>query len=209
MRTPGKLDRLIVLEGIDGAGTTTKARRLVERVRAAGCSVWSTSEPTDSPIGQLLRRVLSGEVPVTPETAAYLFASDRWEHVYGAGGIIEHHDAGDVIVCDRYFYSSLAYQSIQCDPGLVARLNARFPHPGLLIFVDLATELSEQRLAGRTHREIYEQIHIQTAVRSNYLREVSAAEGATEVVTVSGSDGEDEVHGNIWEAVAGTSILKA
>lgn len=209
MRTPEKLVRLIVLEGIDGAGTTTQARRLVERIGTTGVSAWSTSEPTDSSIGQLLRRVLAGEVRVAPETTAYLFASDRWEHLYGAGGIVEHHDAGDVVVCDRYFYSSLVYQSIQCDPKLVAQLNSRFPHPALLIFVDLATELGEQRLAGRKHREIYEQIDIQTAVRRNYIREVSAAAEATEVVTVSGSDGEAEVHGNIWEAVARTSILRA
>ena len=209
MRTPDKLSRLIVLEGIDGAGTTTQARRLVERIRSSGLSAWSTSEPTNSPIGQLLRRVLAGEVQVTPETTAYLFASDRWEHVYGSGGIIEHHDAGDVVICDRYFYSSLVYQSIQCDGDLVAQLNSRFPHPGLLIFVDLAAELSEQRLANRKHREIYEQTDIQTAVRRNYLHEISAAEEATDVVTISGSDEEAEVHGNIWEAVARTSILKA
>lgn len=209
MRTPRKLDRLIVFEGIDGAGTTTQARRLVERIRSAGFSAWSTSEPTNSPIGRLLRRVLSGEVRVTPETTAHLFASDRWEHVYGTGGIVEHHDAGDVVICDRYFYSSLVYQSIQCDGALVAQLNCRFPLPGLLIFVDLPTELGEQRLANREHREIYEQIDIQTSVRRNYSREVLSAAQATDVVTVSGSDGEAEVHGNIWEAVARTSILKA
>ncbi len=209
MRIPAKLDRLIVLEGLDGAGTTTQARMLVERIRSSGVAAWSTSEPTGSPIGRLLRRVLAGEVKVTPETTAYLFASDRWEHVYGVGGIIEHHDAGEVVICDRYFYSSLVYQSIQCDENLVAQLNSRFPHPGLLIFVDLATELSEQRLAGREHREIYEQIDIQTSVRRNSIHEISAAAEVTDVVTISGSDGEAEVHGNIWEAVTRTSILKA
>ena len=208
MSSPDRLHRLIVFEGIDGAGTTTQARRLVQRIASSGLPAWSTSEPTDNPIGQLLRRVLAGEVAVTPETTAHLFAADRWEHVHGSNGIIAHHEAGEIVVCDRYFYSSLAYQSLHCDPDLVAQLNSRFPHPGLLIFVDLSTEVGELRLSGRPHREIYEKTDIQVAVRQNYLKEMSAAEQTTKVVVVSGSDAEDVVHRNIWEAVAGTSILE-
>ena len=209
MRTPERLARLIVFEGIDGAGTTTQARKLVERIRATGLTAWSTCEPTESPIGLLLRRVLAGDIEVTPETTAYLFASDRWEHVYGHGGIIDHHDAGDVVICDRYYYSSLVYQSIQGDGALVSALNHRFPDPGLVIFVDLATDLGEQRLAGRRHREIYEHREFQTQVRRNYLREMEIAREFTAVSSVSGSDPEAEVHRKIWEAVVSASILKA
>lgn len=208
MATPDTLDRLIVFEGIDGAGTTTQARKLVERMESVGLPAWSTSEPTRSEIGHLLRRVLSGEVRVTPETTAHLFAADRWEHVYGAGGIAEHHAAGDIVVCDRYVYSSLAYQTIECDAGLVASLNASFPRPGLLIFVDLDVEQGEERLGGRSHREIFERVDIQRIVRSNYRREISRAGGLTPLVTVAGGDDEAVVHRKIWEAVSQTSILK-
>jgi dTMP kinase len=207
MRVPERLPRLIVLEGIDGAGTTTQARKLVERIRAGGLRAWSTSEPTGSAIGLLCRRVLAGDVEVTPETTAHLFATDRWEHVYGCGGIIEHHDAGDIVICDRYYYSSIVYQSIQADGDLVTRLNGRFPDPGLVIFVDLTTDLGEERLAGREHRDIYEHLEFQTVVRRNYLREMDTARAFTTVVTVCGSDPEEEVHRNIWEAVDGASIL--
>ena len=150
-----------------------------------------------------------GQMATVSAYIAYLFASDRWEHVYGHGGIIDHHDAGDVVICDRYYYSSLVYQSIQGDGALVSALNQRFPDPGLVIFVDLATDLGEQRLAGRRHREIYEHREFQTQVRRNYLREMEIAREFTAVASVSGSDSEAEVHRKIWEAVVSASILKA
>lgn len=202
------LERLIVFEGIDGAGTTTQARLLVERIRNAGDAVWATSEPTDGPIGNLLRRVLAGDVRVSPETAAFLFASDRWEHVFGSGGIVEHHGAGDIVVCDRYVYSSLVYQTIHADEALVRQLNGRFPAPALVIFVDLDPGTSEQRLSGRANREIYEYEEFQREVHARYLSELRSAGQTTEVVTVSGAENEAEVHRNIWEAVGKTSILE-
>lgn len=201
------LSRLIVVEGIDGAGTTTQSRLLVERIRSTGAPVFDTSEPTGSAIGHLLRQVLAGRVRVTPETIAYLFAADRWEHVFGADGIVEHHDAGDIVVCDRYAYSSLAYQTVECEKELVEQLNGRFPRPGLLIFLDLAPDVGEQRLAVRSHREIYEQAAIQAKVRENYHRLLDDAAPGTTVVSLSGADDEAAIHRKIWEAVERTSIL--
>jgi dTMP kinase len=209
MNSPDKLDRLIVFEGIDGAGTTTQAKRLVERIRGAGHQVWGTNEPTGSPIGKLLRRVLAGDVPVTQETAAYLFATDRWEHVFGDGGIIEHHERGQAVVCDRYLYSSLVYQSIGGNEVLVKQLNSRFPAPGLVIFVDLPIEVGEQRLAERSRRDIYENIEFQRSVRARYLEEIGQAAATTSTVIVAGDEPQDEVHRKIWEAVGEASILEA
>ena len=208
MSSRAKLDRLIVLEGIDGAGTTTQARRLLERIGKKGLPVWSTNEPTGSAIGSLLRRVLAGDVPVTQETAAYLFATDRWEHVFGAGGIAERHSAGDIVICDRYYYSSLVYQSIGGNSELVHSLNAPFPDPGLVVFVDLPIDLGEQRLAGREHRDIYEHREFQVEVRGKYAREMETASETTGVVWIPGNESEDEVHRKIWEAVRQTSILE-
>lgn len=203
----GRLDRLIVLEGIDGAGTTTQARLLVSRIGSAGRTVWATSEPTGSPFGLLARDFLAGRLPATPESAAYLFATDRWEHVFGAGGIVEHHDKGEVIVCDRYYYSSLVYQSIQADPDLVVSLNSAFPEPALVLFVDLPIEVGEKRLADRATRDIYENLDFQRQVRERYVAEMERAAATTAVQIVSGSDPEAEVHRNIWEAVERASIL--
>jgi dTMP kinase len=206
---PVQLPRLWVIEGIDGAGTTTQARLLVDRLESAGVPVWGTSEPTNGPVGTLLRQVLAGTTRVTPETVAYLFAADRCQHIYGDEGILAHHEAGEVVVCDRYVYSSLAYQTVECDTGLVRSLNAGFPEPGLLIFVDLDPDVGEQRLAARAEREIYEQTSIQTQVRARYRELMTAASKSTTLVEVNGAEGEATIHRKIWEAVEATSILKA
>jgi len=207
MQEAGRLSRLIVLEGIDGAGTTTQARLLTDRIRASGHRVWSTSEPTSSDIGRLLRSVLAGTTPASPVTEAYLFAADRWEHVFGRDGIVEHHEAGEIVVCDRYKYSSLVYQTIRSDPRIVRQLNARFPDPGCVVFVDLDTAVGAERLARRVNRDIYEGIEYQDIARTNYLSTMEEAARTTPLITVSGSDPESEVHRKIWEALERTSIL--
>src|SRR4051794_39705484 len=109
--------RFIVLEGIDGAGTTTQTARLVDRLRGDGkTAVKITREPSDGPIGSLVRQVLTGRI-VSPggrapgwTTMALLFAADRMDHVESE---IEPFLLSDgVVVSDRYDASSLAYQSV-------------------------------------------------------------------------------------------------
>ena len=204
---PTVLSRLIVLEGIDGAGTTTQARLLGRRIRDAGKSMWSTSEPTDGPIGQLLRSVLSGSTPVSSQTAAYLFAADRAEHVFGTDGIVAHHAEGEVVVCDRYVYSSYAYQSVDVDEELVLALNAPFPSPGLFVFVDLPVAVTSQRLARRRSREIYETRSFQEKVHDNYRRIIEIASTRTSVVVVDGTLSPERISEKIWEGVRDASIV--
>src|SRR5271167_2017910 len=108
--------RFVVLEGIDGSGTTTQVARLADRLRAQGVAVRATREPSDGPLGTLVRHVLSGRVVIPGgrapgwATMALLFAADRLDHVESE---IEPFlaEGGDVI-SDRYDASSLAYQSI-------------------------------------------------------------------------------------------------
>src|SRR5450755_2888527 len=108
--------RLVVLEGIDGAGTTTQAARLAARIKQAGTKARTTKEPSDGPVGTLIRHVLTGRIVgakgLAPgwATMALLFAADRMDHVETE---IEPFLAeGGVIVSDRYDASSLAYQSV-------------------------------------------------------------------------------------------------
>src|SRR5215472_4321878 len=108
--------RFVVIEGIDGAGTTTQVGRLVDRLRKSEIDARGTREPSDGPVGTLIRQVLAGRVVVPGgrapgwATMALLFAADRVDHVEAE---IEPALAkGSVIVSDRYDASSLAYQSV-------------------------------------------------------------------------------------------------
>src|SRR6185503_20411145 len=105
---------LIVLEGVDGAGTTTQVRLLAERLRARGSRVHTTAEPSSGPIGKLLRRALSGRLTdgdapdaARPswQTLALLFAADRLDHL--AREVEPELAAGAIVLCDRYDHSTL------------------------------------------------------------------------------------------------------
>lgn len=104
--------RFIVVEGIDGAGTTTASKRLVEHFTAGGVKALWTREPTDGPIGKLIRQMLRCEVEHPgPRAMATLFTADRIEHC--AQVIFDNVVQGTIVVCDRYYYSTFVYQDMQ------------------------------------------------------------------------------------------------
>lgn len=148
------LHNFIVFEGIDGSGTSTQLNILKKRLPEN--KVFFSSEPTKLETGKFLRRILSGEIPVEPETAAYLFAADRCEHIYGKEGIMKKAEEGILCFSDRYLFSSLAYQSQECGKELPELLNSRFPLPELVFYFSIDPALSLKRIIGRDTTEIYE-----------------------------------------------------
>jgi len=172
------LRRFVVLESGDGAGTTTQLRLIGEALAKAGVTHWTTSEPTAEPEGLLIRRILSGELRRDPGTLARLFAADRNEHLKGAGGILDRLARDEIVVCDRYVLSSLAYQGVACGPELPAELNAGFPLPELLFFLDLAPAQSLSRLGERERLEIFEDLPFQEKVEIAYRKALASFEGS-------------------------------
>lgn len=203
----GSLKGFVVLEGIDGSGTTTQMRLLADRLRSAGRPAWLTSEPTERPMGLVARRILSGELEVSPQTVAHVFAADRCDHLSSPGGIRDHLARGEIVVCDRYKYSSLAYQGIDADDALVAALNDRFDDPELVVFLDVPVEVGERRIASRSRREIYERLEYQERVRARYLEILRHAGETSRVEVIDATAGEQEIAENIWRALEEASIL--
>ena len=149
------LNNFVVFEGIDGAGTSTQMRLLAER--DSGKKIAFTAEPTERPTGKFLRRILAGNEKVSPQTAAYLFAADRAEHLWGQGGIVDQTKNGLTVVSDRYLFSNLAYQGVTCGEDLPKTLNSPFPLPQLLFFFDISAQKSLERVEKRGEaKEIYE-----------------------------------------------------
>src|SRR5262245_55399277 len=130
MRAP-----FIVFEGLDGAGTTTQAHRLVDSLNALGHESHFTREPSDGPIGTQIRQALAGRLGLpggqrlTPDTLALLFAADRVDHL--ASEIVPLCERGVTVVCDRFMLSSVAYQGQELDPAFVRQINARALPPDL------------------------------------------------------------------------------
>lgn len=167
------MSRLVVLEGLDGAGTTTQARLAADRLLAQGRSAHLTREPSDGPIGRLIREFLAGghAVPgqvIHPETFALLFAADRSDHAQRE--VAPQLDAGDVVVSDRWYHSSFAYQaSSDRELSWVARLNERVRRPDLTIFLRVDPEVcAHRRVAAGRARELFDDIQIQRRVAARY-----------------------------------------
>lgn len=163
------LSRFVVLEGLDGSGTSTQMKLLRGKAVAEGRAIQFSAEPTGGRIGSYIREVLRGEERALPETLALLYAADRNEHVNDPERGIRRQLESGWAVSDRYIFSSLAYQGSQCDYDFVYRLNNRFPLPEMVVFVELSPEESAKRRTTRpTEAELYDAIEIQRRVYETY-----------------------------------------
>ncbi|MBQ3013285.1 MAG: dTMP kinase [Clostridia bacterium] len=200
--------KFIVFEGIDGAGKTTQINLLCKALEKRGFSCFVTAEPTDMPSGKAIRRALAKEVDKTPLEMAEMFARDRELHNTDAKAGIEKMLAdGTTVICDRYYYSSLAYQGTVLGYDTVAALNLDNPNirrPDICIFLDLTPEKSLQRIGGRGEKtEIYENFDYLTRTRKTFFEIFDKLRQRGELISVIDADGDvEEVSTRILAAVA-------
>ena len=197
------LRNFIVFEGIDGAGTSTQIKKLVERDNSRFIA---TAEPTSGETGRFLRRMLGGEFQVDEKTNAYLFAADRCEHIFGKGGVKELCESGKIVVSDRYFFSSMAYQSVSCGDELPRLLNSPFPLPEILFFFEINPEISLGRVNARGEsKEIYETIEKQKAIAAQYEKVISEyekdSESGMKIVRINAADTIENIAETIWKYI--------
>lgn len=197
------LNNFIVFEGIDGSGTSTQLKLLKQN----NPDFEITAEPTSTETGKFLRRMLGGEFKVEEKTNAYLFAADRCQHLYGEGGIIELTKKGKIVVSDRYFFSSMAYQSATCGIELPALLNSPFPLPQILFYFVINPEISLSRVTARNEKkEIYEKIELQRKIADMYEKVISSYEKDSEnnhmkVVRIDATKSIEEIENIINETI--------
>lgn len=195
------LKNFIVFEGIDGAGTSTQIKKLVERDTTRFVA---TAEPTSNETGKFLRRMLGGEFSVDEKTNAYLFAADRCEHIFGKGGVRELCESGKTVVSDRYFFSSMAYQSVSCGEELPKLLNSPFPLPEYLFYFVINPEVSLGRVNARgEHKEIYETIEKQKKIAAQYEKVISeyeknAGETGMKIIRIDAEKDINTISEEIW-----------
>lgn len=198
------LKNFIVFEGIDGAGTSTQIKKLVEHDTTRFVP---TAEPTTNETGKFLRRMLGGEFSVDEKTNAYLFAADRCEHIFGKGGVQELCESGKIVVSDRYFFSSMAYQSVSCGEGLPKLLNSPFPLPEYLFYFVINPEISLGRVTARGEKkEIYETIEKQKRIAAQYEKVISeyeknAGETGMKIIRIDATKDIETISEEIWEVL--------
>ena len=203
------LNNFAVLEGGDGSGTSTQLSMLTERFNTLKKpAFFPTFEPTESQIGQIIRRGLKGEIPLKPETICLLFAADRNEHLFGDDGILAHTKRGCLAVSDRYALSSLVYQGIECGDELPQFINSRFPAPELTIFLDIEPETAISRMKSRGSLDIYERLDFQKKVREKYMSVLEAYHAAgAKALIIDASKNAREVAEEIWSIISKMPIF--
>ena len=187
----------IVLEGPDGAGITTQTALLRDGLAARGLKAYATKEPTNGPIGSVVRQALSHRLVYPPsrsigdEVMALLYAADRLDHLQAI--VLPRLERGITVVCDRYRLSSYAYQGLTTGLDWVKALNSKAMPPDLTIFIDVPPETSQARISHRgDYVELYETDERLRPVYSNYLSLIEEMRATGERVSVVNGTGTKE-----------------
>ncbi|MCL5788610.1 MAG: dTMP kinase [Candidatus Marsarchaeota archaeon] len=161
---------LIVFEGIDGSGKSTQAELLTRRLVASGVNASWSKEPTHGLVGRLIREhVLSKPDLTDPVTIALLYAADRAGHLSDV-----RKEGRDVLIFDRYYYSSIAYQgALGASRSFIESVNSFAPVPDMVFLLDLPVEVS---LGRKGSTDEFEKLGFLEKVRKIYL-ELAEARG--------------------------------
>lgn len=201
--------RFITFEGGEGAGKSTQAERLADRLRQHALGVLVTREPGGSPGADIMRHVLlSGAAkPLGPVVEAMLFAAAREDHVRAA--IRPALERGKWVICDRYIDSTRVYQGVMgsVDPKLIRaleRLTAADAMPDLTFVLDLAPKVGLRRAAERrgqanADRFETESLEFHTSLRRAY-REIAASE-PNRCILIDADRPADRIADEIWGIV--------
>lgn len=187
--------RLIAIEGLDGAGTTTQAKRVAAHL---GNAAHLTREPSDGPIGRLIREMLAGGhaiegVKLSQSTFSLLFAADRLDHMQRE--VDPALAAGKIVISDRWYHSSLAYQGTGAERDWITALNARARQPELTIFLQVRPEVAAKRRALANRRqELFDDLQMQIDVDAGYRATIAELRaGGERIECIDGEMPEDAV----------------
>jgi len=202
----------ITFEGIEGSGKSIQARRVAEKLESLGHDVLLTREPGGTAIGERIRRIL-----LSPESSGMdamcellLYLADRVQHQSEV--LMPSLDLGRVVICDRYFDASIAYQAkARGLGGFAGELISRFaePVPDLTLLLDCSAETGLSRARGRVRQQgeqafarfEEEDVGFHRSVRAAYL---SLAQSQPDRIKVVNSElAADEVFDRVWELVSG------
>lgn len=187
---------LIAFEGLDQSGKETQARYLREWLASAGRVVRAASFPDyDTAIGREIRQALDGDRDFGPEVMQLLYVANRFEYKPRLEAWL---DAGDIVVCDRYRASSIAYgEATGLDPRWLDLIQQHLPDAGLTILLDITPETAlERKRAGRDRFE--RDLALLARVRGSYHRQAAAA---SDWVRIDATRSREDVRADVRAAV--------
>ena len=197
------MGKFIVFEGLDGSGKTTQISLLSQYLKKRGVVCCCTKEPSDGPIGALVRGAVRGSIEFEPESMALLFAADRAEHL--AAEICPALAKGEIVLCDRFLLSNLAYQGTQISMKDIISFNKYNlrPVPDITIFIDTEpAECTKRIINTRVEMEIYDGIEYASRIRTQYFSAFQLLDNYMKVVVIDGNKNEKDVFSRILECLS-------
>jgi dTMP kinase len=196
----------IAFEGIDGCGKSTQVKLLADKLTREGHKVYSTCEPTTSPIGNIIRNIFNHRAEADHRTIAALFVADRLDHLLNkTQGIIKKMQEGYTVITDRYYFSSYAYHGIHMPLAWVIEANALCAgllRPDINIYIDLPPELSMARInSGRANIELYETTENLKNVRHKYFEAFDLLKSQENIFITQGNRPAEIIETDIWNEV--------
>lgn len=189
--------KLIVFEGIDGAGLTTQSHMLEKYLKEKKYEVVLTKEPTNNLIGGIIRAALKKEWLTSNRTLQLLFSADRAHHLEKE--IIPALEDGKIVISDRYFISTIAYGMIELEKDWLKALNSKFLLPDIIFIIDVPVEVSIERIkASRFGFELFEEKKKLEKIRNNFLE---LSKEYKNCFVINGNRSIEEVHKEIVKIV--------
>lgn len=198
--------KFIVFEGIDGSGKSTQSTLLYNKLLSQNVKAHKTFEPTNRPIGTLLRQYLKGEYLADKKVLAGLFASDRLDHFLNQeDGIVKLVNDGVTVVCDRNYLSNFAYQADE-DVNFVPSLNKKVREilkPDAHVYIDISTKVALERiLKARENIDIFENEKALNEISENYKKYFKLLENEENIIIVDGNRSEQEIACDVYQRLS-------
>ena len=194
----------IVFEGLDGSGKTTQIKLLKEKFETSGLKVTDTHEPTDGPVGMMIRNVMRGRIQMDQPSLAALFLADRLDHINNPiDGMKARMEEGFNIICSRYYFSNYAFQSEFVPPEWLVQCNSlckTYLKPDLIFYLDVdPAECNERISKSRVNIEIYENLEKLVKTHTQFLEAFEQYGRDENIHIIKGRKSIEETHRVIWD----------
>lgn len=196
--------KFIVVEGLDGCGKSTQIELISEKLKSMGKLVYITAEPTNYETGAYLRRILSDSLEKDMYLQGALFLADRIEHItHPEFGVKKYLDEGYIVICDRYYFSTFAYQGTSCDLDWVMQINLgckQVLKPDLCVFLDVNPNTCKKRIDEvREKPELYEKdVKKMEQIRDKFMTVFDMLKDTHNIAIIDANADINEISENIY-----------
>jgi dTMP kinase len=196
--------KFIVFEGIDVSLKSTISKMLYEKLNAKKENVYRTFEPTDSPIGSVIKNILNKRIVSDDKTIGALFLADRLDHIQNkSNGLLQYLEGGTHVISDRYYYSSYAYHVPMLSLDWVIAANkacADLLRPDIVFYLKISSEESMRRMnASRKFLDLFETKEKMDQVIVNYEEAIKREGKKDNVVVINGEQSVEAIFDEVWQ----------